>query len=66
MTEKNPADYLAGLPASQRAELERVNAGGLSALREYLPAGEAVAFLGAGVSVPLYPRRCPARPAGAA
>ena len=55
MTKNNPADYLAGLPASQRAELEWVNADGLRALREYLPAGEAVAFLGAGVSVPLYP-----------
>jgi tetratricopeptide (TPR) repeat protein len=47
--------YLAGLPADQRASLERVNAPGLAALRDYLAAGDAVAFLGAGVSVPLYP-----------
>jgi tetratricopeptide (TPR) repeat protein len=48
-------DYLAGLPADQRAELTRVNEPGLSALRGYLAAGQAVAFLGAGVSAPLYP-----------
>ena len=28
---------------------------GLAALREYLASGQAVAFLGAGVSAPLYP-----------
>jgi len=50
-----PADYLAGLPEGQREELARVNKPGLTALREYLAAGEAVAFLGAGVSAPLYP-----------
>ena len=48
-------DYLAGLPADQRAELTRVNEPGLIALREYLASGQAVAFLGAGVSAPLYP-----------
>jgi tetratricopeptide (TPR) repeat protein len=48
-------DYLAGLPADQRAELTRVNEPGLSALRGYLASGQAVAFLGAGVSAPLYP-----------
>ena len=53
MTENRPADYLAGLPAAQRAELARVNAGGMAALREYLAAGTAVAFLGAGCR-----RRC--------
>src|ERR1700680_4109024 len=42
-----PADYLAGLPESQRDELARVNKPGLAALREYLASGEAVAFLGA-------------------
>ena len=42
-----PADYLAGLPKSQRDELARVNKPGLAALREYLASGEAVAFLGA-------------------
>ena len=49
------AGFLAGLPADQRASLERVNAPGLAALRSYLASGEAVAFLGAGASVPLYP-----------
>jgi tetratricopeptide (TPR) repeat protein len=47
--------YLSGLPEDQRDELTRVNAPGLTALREYLSSGEAVAFLGAGVSRPLYP-----------
>jgi tetratricopeptide (TPR) repeat protein len=47
--------YLAALPADQRAALERVNAPGLAALRGYLGSGQAVAFLGAGVSAPLYP-----------
>ena len=32
-----------------------MNGPGLEALREYLASGEAVAFLGAGVSAPLYP-----------
>jgi hypothetical protein len=49
------ADYLARLPESQREELARVNKPGLTALRAYLASGEAVAFLGAGASVPLYP-----------
>ena len=48
-------DYLAGLPSEQAAELARVNGPGLAALRRYLDSGEAVAFLGAGVSTPLYP-----------
>ena len=47
--------YLAGLSAEQRAGLERVNGPGLAALRSYLASGQAVAFLGAGVSAPLYP-----------
>jgi len=47
--------YLSGLPEDQRDELIRVNAPGLAALRGYLSSGEAVAFLGAGVSRPLYP-----------
>ena len=55
MTEDLPADYLAGLPEPQRQELARVNGPGLTALRGYLKSGEAVAFLGAGVSAPLYP-----------
>src|SRR3984957_6709622 len=49
------AEYLDGLPAGQAAELARVNAPGLRALRGYLADGEAVAFLGAGSSAPLYP-----------
>ena len=32
-----------------------MNGPGLAALREYLVSGQAVAFLGAGVSAPLYP-----------
>src|SRR5262249_26903677 len=36
--------YLAGLTEGKRAELERVNAPGLAALRDYLKSGEAVAF----------------------
>lgn len=48
-------DYLAGLPDPQKEELTRVNSAGLKALREYLKSGQAVAFLGAGVSAPLYP-----------
>ena len=55
MVENIPADYLAGLPEPQRAALGRVNAPGLAALTRYLFAGDAVAFLGAGVSRPLYP-----------
>jgi hypothetical protein len=47
--------YLSGLPAGQRGELTRVNAPGLTALREYLSSGQAAAFLGAGASRPLYP-----------
>ena len=49
------AGYLGGLPADQRAELARVNGPGLAALRDYLDSGQAVAFLGAGASAPLYP-----------
>ena len=50
-----PADYLAGLPEAQQAELTRVNKAGLADLREYLKSGEVIAFLGAGASAPLYP-----------
>lgn len=49
------AQYLDGLPPAQAAELSRVNDPGLTALRDYLASGRAVAFLGAGVSAPLYP-----------
>jgi tetratricopeptide (TPR) repeat protein len=55
MTEVPGGGYLSGLPEDQQDELTRVNAPGLAALREYLSSGEAVAFLGAGVSRPLYP-----------
>jgi hypothetical protein len=48
-------DYLYGLPPDQQAELTRVNKPGLMALGEYLADRQAVAFLGAGVSTPLYP-----------
>jgi len=49
------ATYLEGLRAEQPEELARVNAPGLAALRGYLDSGQAVAFLGAGASAPLYP-----------
>jgi hypothetical protein len=49
------AGYLGGLPRASAEELTRVNGPGLAALRHYLALGEAVAFLGAGVSAPLYP-----------
>ena len=49
------AGYLGGLPREQAAELARVNEPGLTALRHYLASGQAVAFLGAAVSAPLYP-----------
>jgi hypothetical protein len=49
------AGYLGGLPPERAAELARVNKPGLMALRGYLASGQAVAFLGAGVSAPLYP-----------
>src|SRR5689334_4276482 len=47
--------YLDELPTARAAELTRLNGPGLAALREYLESGQAVAFLGAGVSAPLYP-----------
>jgi tetratricopeptide (TPR) repeat protein len=49
------ADYLGGLPHVRAEELARVNGPALAALRGYLDSGQAVAFLGAGVSAPLYP-----------
>ena len=55
MLDDFPGDYLDRLPAGQRTVLARANGPGLEALREYLAAGKAVAFLGAGVSAPLYP-----------
>ncbi len=55
MVEEFPADYLGGLPESLQEELALVNGPGLAALRDYLASGQAVAFLGAGASAPLYP-----------
>jgi tetratricopeptide (TPR) repeat protein len=49
------AGYLSGLPPARAEELARVNGPGLTALERYLASGQAVAFLGAGVSAPLYP-----------
>jgi hypothetical protein len=57
MREDLPANYLGRLSPSQREQLIRVNSPGLAALRDYLDSFQAVAFLGAGVSVPLYPLR---------
>lgn len=47
--------YLDGLPEPDRSRLAEVNAPGLARLGEYLSAGEAIAFVGAGASAPLYP-----------
>jgi hypothetical protein len=49
-----PSRYLADLTEEQQKTLQRVNRRGLSDLRTYLDAGNAVAFLGAGASAPLY------------
>src|SRR5215211_4430662 len=50
-----PGAYLAEVTPEQAQQLARVNTAGLAALQSYLDAGEAVAFLGAGTSAPLYP-----------
>src|SRR5579862_6839694 len=55
MTDGLVADYLSGLPTAQQEVLAQVNGPGLVTLRSYLHSGEAVAFLGAGVSAPIYP-----------
>ncbi len=55
MTEDFPADYLGRLPEPEQEQLARVNEAALAVLRGYLASGVAVAFLGAGVSAPLYP-----------
>lgn len=55
MAEHPEERYLGSLPESERRELARVNRAGLAALREHLASGQAVAFLGAGASAPLYP-----------
>jgi hypothetical protein len=49
------AGYLGGLSRALAEDLAVVNSPGLAALRGYLSWGEAVAFLGAGTSAPLYP-----------
>jgi hypothetical protein len=48
-------NYFDGLREDVARRLGQANQAGLSALREYLASGEAVAFLGAGASAPLYP-----------
>jgi tetratricopeptide (TPR) repeat protein len=55
MSDVTEAAYLSMLESEQARALARVNAPGMEALHRYLSAGQAVAFLGAGVSVPLYP-----------
>jgi tetratricopeptide (TPR) repeat protein len=55
MAANDPVDYLARITSGQRQVLERINNRGLASLRRNLAAREAVAFLGAGVSAPLYP-----------
>jgi tetratricopeptide (TPR) repeat protein len=52
---EEPPIYLDGLPPDQASTLRAVNGPGVIALHRYLTTGEALAFLGAGVSVPLYP-----------
>jgi hypothetical protein len=49
------AAYLAGVSPEQAQQLAGVNKAGLRKLRSYLGSGQAVAFLGAGSSAPLYP-----------
>lgn len=48
-------NYLSSLPREHAQRLTEVNAPGISALHSYMESGKAVAILGAGVSVPLYP-----------
>jgi tetratricopeptide (TPR) repeat protein len=50
-----PTSYLSALSEAQRKAVSHTNGPGLEALRDYLDSGQAVAFLGAGVSAPLYP-----------
>src|SRR5262245_33437964 len=50
-----PDAYLSSVPMEAAERLRASNAEGLAALRRYLDGGEAVAFLGAGASAPLYP-----------
>jgi hypothetical protein len=55
MDGSSPLAYLTRLPKEQQTLLARVNEPGWSALTEYLASGDAIAFLGAGASAPLYP-----------
>lgn len=50
-----PTSFMAGLTEKQRAMLAGINKPGLTTLRDYIVAGEAIAVLGPGVSAPLYP-----------
>ena len=47
--------FLADLPSDERATLAKVNSAGLRRLHDALESRDAVAFLGAGASAPLYP-----------
>jgi SIR2-like domain len=47
--------YIAGLPESERRRLAALNEPGLTRLRAMLDRNRAIAFLGAGTGVPLYP-----------
>lgn len=51
----SPDEYLAALSDGHREALSQINAAGLTRLAEQLERGEAIAFLGAGASSPLYP-----------
>jgi AcrR family transcriptional regulator len=55
VSEHERSAYLTGVDGATVDQLTAVNAVGVRAFREYLASREAVAFLGAGASVPLYP-----------
>ena len=55
MSEHERSAYLTGVDGATVDQLTAVNTVGIRLLREYLGSREAVAFLGAGASVPLYP-----------
>ncbi len=50
-----PTQYLAELDADRQEQLRQINRPGIEALLERLEQGDALAFLGAGTSAPLYP-----------
>src|SRR3954454_6358372 len=53
--DKGPPSYLMSLPEQQQVLLARENRRGVEVLRQMIDGRQAVAFLGAGVSAPLYP-----------